>query len=287
MRWPCNASPRRAPWCSARPMCRSSLGRLAELQSGVRRDVESVEPRAYAGRFVGRQRGGDGGGLLRARTRQRHRRLDPRAGALLRRVRPQAELGTVLRPRPVAGTGRVGDRHRGDRPAGALGQGPVAGARCDRRRRPAAGRRPTSRCRRRARCACRTCASPSGRASPARRPMPRPRRISTRWPISWNAKARQVSRTARPGLRCDGSVPSVSASCSPRRSAAHASEEFLARMRAAKARRPAGRHECRCDLGARGRHDASRVAAPERAALPAPPCLGRVLPATGMCCSAR
>ena len=42
-----------------------------------------------------------------------------------------------------------------------------------------------------------------------------------------------------------------------------------------------GRHECRCNLGPRGRYDASGVAAPERAALSHPSCLGRVLPRLG------
>ena len=39
--------------------------RLAELQPGLRRHLQSVEPRAYAGRIVRRLRGGAGGGVFR------------------------------------------------------------------------------------------------------------------------------------------------------------------------------------------------------------------------------
>ncbi len=50
---------------------------------------------------------------------------------------------------------------------------------------------PIAHCRRRGRCACPIFASPSGRAKPGRRPITRPRHISTRSPISSNAKARR------------------------------------------------------------------------------------------------
>ena len=43
--------------------CAGGPGGLAELQSGIRHDIQSMEPRAYAGRFVGRRRRGDGGGF--------------------------------------------------------------------------------------------------------------------------------------------------------------------------------------------------------------------------------
>ena len=239
-----------------------------------------MEPRAYAGRFLGRRRGGHGGGVLRARARQRHRRLDPRAGALLRRVRPQAELGTVLQPRPVAGTDRVDDRHLGDRPAGPLGRGPVAGAGRDRRRRPARWTPPASRCRRRAPCACRSCASPSGRASPDRRPIPRPRHISMRSPISCEREGAQVSRIARPDFDVTEAFHLYLQAS--RRRTQRACERGNAGANAGSQGTPAGRrHERRCGIGPRGRHDASRVAAPERAALPYPTCLGRVLSGLG------
>ena len=61
-------------------------------------------------------------GFDRAGDRQRHRRIDPRAGALLRRVRPQADLGTVLRRAASRCAGRGDDRHLGDRPTGAFGR---------------------------------------------------------------------------------------------------------------------------------------------------------------------
>ena len=218
--------------------CAGGPRRLAELQSGVRRDVEPMEPRAYAGRFFGRRRGGHGGGVLRARTRQRHRRFDPRAGALLRRVRSQAELGTVLQPRPVAGTDRVDDRHLGDRPAGPFGRGPVAGAGCDRRRR-----------------------SRSLDAAGVALPPPRALRLSQLRIAVWSSEAgqetdaettahidaladfleregAQVSRAARPDFDVTEAfhlyLKLLAAALS-----GHASEAMLARMRAAKARRPA------------------------------------------------
>ena len=50
-----------------------------------------VEPRADARRILGRVGRRDRGGPRRRRDRQRHRRLDPHAGALLRRLRPQAD----------------------------------------------------------------------------------------------------------------------------------------------------------------------------------------------------
>ena len=60
---------------------------------------------AHAGRLLGRRRGGAGGGAERAGNRQRHRRLDPRAGALLRHVRPQADLGPVARRAAIRWSG--------------------------------------------------------------------------------------------------------------------------------------------------------------------------------------
>ena len=83
-----------------------------------------------------------------------------------------------------------------------------------------------------------------------------------------------------PGVRRDGSVPSVSEAS--QRGAQWACERGNAGANArGQGAATGGRHECRCDLGARGRHDASRVAAPERATLPCPPCLGCVLPGLG------
>ena len=83
-----------------------------------------------------------------------------------------------------------------------------------------------------------------------------------------------------PGLRRDGSVPSVPQAA--HRGAQRACERGDAGANAGSQGAATGRrHERRCDLGPRGRHDASRVAAPERATLPDPACLGRVLPGLG------
>ena len=65
---------------------------LAELQSDLRHDRKSVGHESHAGRFVRRLGGCARCRPHRHRRRQRHRRLDPQSGALLRRVRPQADL---------------------------------------------------------------------------------------------------------------------------------------------------------------------------------------------------
>ena len=84
---------------------------------------------AYAGRLVGRLRGGAGSRPHRHRCRQRHRCLHSQSRALLRRVRPEADLGRHL----AEGTRNAGlirlRRHLGHRPAGARRGGPGRGAR--------------------------------------------------------------------------------------------------------------------------------------------------------------
>ncbi len=88
-------------WQDQRP---AESRRLAELQRHLRHDEQSWN--------LGRTPGGSSGGAAAAlaagmsasRARLRHRRLDPRAGALLRRLRPQADLGYRARsaaPRPA------------------------------------------------------------------------------------------------------------------------------------------------------------------------------------------
>ena len=79
--------PVRQDQCAAEPR------RLAELQRGLWFDQQSVGPVAHAGRLVGRLGRGAGRRPDRHRGGQRHRRLDPQPGTLLRRVGPQAELG--------------------------------------------------------------------------------------------------------------------------------------------------------------------------------------------------
>ena len=93
--------------------------RLAELQRDLRHHEQPVGRQARARRILRRLRGGAGGGAHRPGSRQRHRLVDPQPGALLRRVRPQADVGY----RPARGSGsplanRAG-RHRRGGPAGA------------------------------------------------------------------------------------------------------------------------------------------------------------------------
>ena len=87
--------------------------RLADDESDLWHHQQSLRYRADAGRFVGRLGRRAGGGLRGARARLGHRRLAAHAGALLRRVRPQADLRR--RARGAATTSR--DSRRCRRPA--------------------------------------------------------------------------------------------------------------------------------------------------------------------------
>ena len=93
-------------------------GRLAELQRGLRPHQESVGPVAHAGRLVRRLGRGARRRPDRPRGGQRHRRLDPQPRALLRRVRPQADLRRGLAARPCARRQRRAGRHQRVRSAG-------------------------------------------------------------------------------------------------------------------------------------------------------------------------
>ena len=91
-----------------------------------------------ARRLVGRRGGGARRRAVGARRRQRHRRLVAQPGALLRRLRPQAELGADLDARPCAAGRHDADRHIGGRADGAPRRGPRPGAARPRRAGPAA-----------------------------------------------------------------------------------------------------------------------------------------------------
>ena len=68
-----------------------SLGDWQSYNDDLRHHQQPLGPDAHAGRLVGRLGGGAGRGLRVARARLRYRRLAARAGALLRRLRPQAD----------------------------------------------------------------------------------------------------------------------------------------------------------------------------------------------------
>ena len=276
------AAARPARWCSARPTCRSAspTGR-ASIRSTARPTIRGTSRiRRAVRRAAARRRWRRG--LTGAGDRQRHRRLDPRAGALLRRVRPQADLGAVLRRaasrwRPLAAMTDISVIG----PLARSADGSVAGAGRDRRPGPAAE------------TALRVDTAAAARDAPV------------------GAAHRRLVERAGPGDRCRdhgayrraGGVPGTARaprSAAPRGPSSiateafhlylgaaqrgaerRASEEVLARMRDAKARRPADDMSADAIIGARGRYDASRLAAPERAALPDSPRLGRVLPRLG------
>ena len=76
--------------------------RLAELQRGVRLHQQSLGSRAHAGRLLRRLGRGARRRPDRHRGGERHRRVDPESRALLRRLRPQADLRHRAATRPGA-----------------------------------------------------------------------------------------------------------------------------------------------------------------------------------------
>ena len=102
--------------------------RRAELRSAVPARAQSMEPRSFHRRSSSGSGAGGRRGLVRVAHGLRHRRLDPRAGLLLRHCRAQADLWTgvaarrvpsllharPLRPAELDGGGR-GPHHAGDR----------------------------------------------------------------------------------------------------------------------------------------------------------------------------
>src|SRR5262249_26494541 len=116
---------------------------LAVDEPGVRAHEQPVGSDAHAGRLGGRRRGGAGRGPHAARVRQRHRRFDPRARRVLRRVRAPAERDGDAAQRTVSDAADA-ERRSGDGRAGAdgaLGGGPRAGGGRRGRRRGRRGRR--------------------------------------------------------------------------------------------------------------------------------------------------
>ena len=93
-------------------------GRLADRQPDLWPHQQSARPLPLARRLLGRQRRGAGRRHGPARDGHRHRRLDPRACPLLRRVRPQADGRAGCRASagaPVPASGRRRSSRSSDR----------------------------------------------------------------------------------------------------------------------------------------------------------------------------
>ena len=147
--------PRRRRRGLRQDQCPVHAGGLAELQLDPRHLRQSVGPHPHARRLLGRIGGGARGGSDRAGRRLRYRRLDPQPGALLRGLRPQADLGDRLGPRPGAAGRPSAHRHCRRRPPRTLGGGPEAGP------------RPSGRCRRSRRSGLAADAAGAAQAKPA------------------------------------------------------------------------------------------------------------------------
>mgnify|MGYP003693742879 CR=1 FL=1 len=250
-------APARA-WCSsARPTCRST-------SPTGRASTRSTAPRTTRGTSRARPGGSSGGSAAalagrahRPRGRQRHRLVDPQPGALLRRVRPQADVGhraaRAVRPCP----GRVAPvGHRRGRPAGAQRRRPrdrrssvmagpdeIDGAGWQLRLAPAAAE---------ARCA--TSRWPLMLDAPGHsRWTARCRIASRRWPISSGDRRSRWTSRARPAIDTRRGVhASTSSSCAPRPRAARPTPTFEQERRASRAARARRRELLRA-------HDAAAV----------------------------
>ena len=103
---------------------------IVERELRVRPRAQSVGDRSHAGRLERRLGRGGRRALRAARARLRHRRIDPAAGVVLRRRRPEADLRARLALRPA----RLRVVARSDRPARPHGRRRGAGAVGPRRR---------------------------------------------------------------------------------------------------------------------------------------------------------
>ena len=95
--------------------------RLPELQRHLRHDEQSVGQGPHPRRLVRRIGGGARRRTVRTRNRLRHRRLDQKPRALLRRVRPQTDVEPAAAARPRDAGRAYARRYFGDRPARAFG----------------------------------------------------------------------------------------------------------------------------------------------------------------------
>ena len=94
---------------------------VGDRQRALRPDEQPVGARSHAGRIERRRSGGHRRGPLRRRHRQRRRRIDSRARALQRHLRPQADAGPRAGHRTLPALRRSLRAHRRRRADGANG----------------------------------------------------------------------------------------------------------------------------------------------------------------------
>ena len=250
--------------------------RLAKLQRDLRHHEQPVGRRARARRILGRLRGGARGRAHRARGRERHRLVDPQPGALLRRLRPQADLGHRAAYRPGAALANHGRRHRRGGSARAKRRRPRAGAvghgrpRRDRGGGMAAAARAAT-----AAAAARLQGGPDARRARHRRgsrgagPAPDPGRLSE--PAEGEGRrSRAPGHRSRRGVRRLHAAPARRNVRPPERRGLRAERGDRARPRGRRSELLRARHARRGPI-------ASRLARGERDAPPHAPRVGRVL----------
>ena len=199
--------------------------RLPDLQPAFRHDEQSVGPRAGRRRVLRRFRGRGGRRADRLGAGQRHRRIDPQPGPLLRSVRTEAVVRHHSDPRAHPGPARLARR---DRPGHRRAVGPQCRrprtwrstcwpARTRRRRSPG-----DSSCPRRGRTSLRGTGSRPGwtttTAPSTRRCCGSSARSWTRWPPPGQSRCRRPAVPAADGRasgRSNSSRPSSRAPTPP------------------------------------------------------------------------
>ena len=245
-------------------------------------------PHARARRLVGRLGGGAGRRAHRPRGGQRHRLVDPQPRALLRRLRPQADLGHRAARRPRAARPARAGRHRRRRSAGAqrrrsrrVALGVHRRARRDRRRGLAAHA---------AAAAEEAAARFQGRRSCSTRPVTAvDREVQDRLQKLGDFLAKKkvkVDDRARPGDRHRRGVSASIAAAARGDVGAPEPTPSSSETEAARALAPDDEQLLRA-RAARGRAAPSRLARRQRGAPPDAARLGRFLQAITTCCSVR
>ncbi len=219
MRWRSSGWRRRARWCSARPTCRwgSPTGRASTRSTAPRTIRGTSRIRRAARPAAARRRAPPGFGG--AGDRQRHRRLDPRAGAFLRRCSATSRPGGCAPPRghslsnaaALTDISVIGPLARSARDL-ALALDAIAGPD------PLDSEPAASRCRRRAPRGCPSCASRSGRSEPGHETDAETVGADRRAGAPPGARGATVSRDRTAGVSTvDRGVPALSQRCSTRR----------------------------------------------------------------------